>query len=293
LKANQTCHAKDKRSPFMNDNEIETIEVKLLLDAVYQRYGYDFQDYALSTMKRRIVRRMEAESLPSIAALQDRVIHDPVVVERLVMDFSITTSAMFRDPSCFLAFREKIVPMLRTYPFLRIWLAGCGNGEEVMSMAIILKEEGLLNRCRVYVTDMNETVLQTAKTGIFPIRKMKDYTRNYIESGGKQVFSDYYIAKYDHVRFLPELTADMVFALHNLVTDSSFNEFHVIFCRNVMIYFNRKLQNRVHELLYRSLIHLGILCLGEKETLHFTPHEDDYTAVTDRNCLYRKIRYDN
>jgi len=277
----------------MIDNEIEMIEVKRLLDALYQRYGYDFRDYVLSTMQRRIVRRMEAESLPSIASLQDRVIHDAGVMERLLMDFSITTSAMFRNPACFLAFRKKIIPILRTYPFLRIWLAGCGNGEEVISMAIILNEEGLQGRSRVYVTDMNETVLQKAKTGIFPIGKMKDYTRSYIESGGKRVFSDYYTAKYDHVRFLPVLTSNMVFAQHNLVTDSSFNEFHVIFCRNVMIYFNRELQNRVHELLYRSLIHLGILCLGEKENLHFTPHEDDYTAVDDQKCLYRKIRYDN
>jgi chemotaxis protein methyltransferase CheR len=277
----------------MIDNEIEMIEVRLLLDAVYQRYGYDFRDYVLSTMKRRIIKRMEAESLATITALMDRVIHDPAVMGRLVMDFSITTSAMFRDPACFLAFREKIIPMLRTYPFLRIWLVGCGCGEEVLSMAIILNEEGLYGRSRIYVTDMNETVLEKAKTGIFPIGKMKDYTQNYIESGGKRVFSNYYTAKYDHARFLPELTKNIVFAQHNLVTDSSFNEFHVIFCRNVMIYFNRELQNRVHELLYRSLIHLGILCLGEKENLHFTPHEDDYTAVDDQKCLYRKIRYDN
>ena len=180
--------------------------------------------------------------------------------------------------------------VLRTYPFLRIWLAGCGCGEEVLSMSILLREEGLYDRSRIYVTDMNDAVLEKAKSGIFPIGKMKDYTLNYIGSGGKGVFSDYYTAKYDHARFSPELMKNIVFAQHNLVTDGSFNEFHVIFCRNVMIYFNRELQNRVHVILYQSLIHLGILCLGEKENLHFTPHENDYTAVNDQKCLYRKTR---
>ncbi|MEI6261087.1 MAG: CheR family methyltransferase [Deltaproteobacteria bacterium] len=274
----------------MNKNEIEAIEVKLLLDAVYQRYGYDFRNYALSTMKRRILKRMEDESLPTITMLLDRVIRDPAVMARLMMDFSITTSAMFRDPACFKTFREKIISMLRTYPFLRIWLDGCGCGEEVLSMSILLREEGLYDRSRIYVTDMNDAVLEKAKSGIFPIGKMKDYTLNYIGSGGKGVFSDYYTAKYDHARFSPELIKNIVFAQHNLVTDSSFNEFHVIFCRNVMIYFNRELQNRVHVILYQSLIHLGILCLGEKENLHFTPHENDYTEMNDQKCLYRKTR---
>ena len=274
----------------MNKNEIEAIEVRLILDAVYQRYGYDFRDYAPSTMKRRILKRMESESLPTITALIDRIIRDPAVMDQLMMDFSITTSTMFRDPACFKTFREKIVPVLRTYPFLRIWLAGCGCGEEVLSMSILLREEGLYDRSRIYVTDMNNAVLEKAKRGIFPVGKMKDYTLNYIESGGKGDFSDYYTAKYDHARFSPELMKNIVFAQHNLVTDGSFNEFHVIFCRNVMIYFNRELQNRVHVILYQSLIHLGILCLGEKENLHFTPHENDYTAVNDQKCLYRKTR---
>jgi len=274
----------------MNKNEIEAIEVRLLLDVVYQRYGYDFRNYAPSTMKRRILKRMESESLPTITALIDRVIRDPAVMDQLMMDFSITTSTMFRDPACFKTFREKIVPVLRTYPFLRIWLAGCGCGEEVLSMSILLREEGLYDRSRIYVTDMNDAVLEKATRGIFPVGKMKNYTLNYIESGGKGVFSDYYTAKYDHARFSPELMKNIVFAQHNLVTDGSFNEFHVIFCRNVMIYFNRELQNRVHVILYQSLIHLGILCLGEKENLHFTPHENDYTAVNDQKCLYRKTR---
>jgi chemotaxis protein methyltransferase CheR len=179
---------------------------------------------------------------------------------------------------------------LRTYPFLRIWLAGCGCGEEVLSMSILLREEGLYDRSRIYVTDMNEAVLEKAKSGIFPVVKMRDYTLNYIGSGGKGVFSDYYTAKYDHARFSPELMKNIVFAQHNLVTDGSFNEFHVIFCRNVMIYFNRELQNRAHGILYQSLIHLCILCLGEKENLHFTPHENDYTEVSVQKCLYRKTR---
>lgn len=274
----------------MKEIDLEKIEVRLLLEAVYQRYGYDFREYALSTMKRRILKRMAEEGLPTITALLERILHDPQVMERLLMDFSITTSAMFRDPGFFRVFRQKVVPAMRTYPFLRIWHAGCSCGEEVYSLAILLTEEGLYKRSRIYATDFNEALLEKAKKGIFPLGKMKTYTQNYIAAGGQGNFSDYYNTKYDGVRFQPGLAKNIVFAQHNLATDGSFNEFNVIFCRNVMIYFNRELQNRVHGLLYESLMHLGFLGLGEKENLLFTPREKNYEPLDERERLFRKVR---
>ncbi|OGP81740.1 MAG: chemotaxis protein CheR [Deltaproteobacteria bacterium RBG_16_58_17] len=274
----------------MKANDVEKLEVRLLLEAIHEQYGYDFRDYAFSTMKRRIVKRMEGEDLPTITSLLERVLRDPQVMERLLMDFSITTSAMFRDPGFFRVFRQKVVPAMRTYPFLRIWHAGCSCGEEVYSLAILLKEENLYERSRIYATDFNEALLEKAKKGIFPLGKMKTYTQNYIGAGGKGNFSDYYNTKYDGVRFQPGLAKNIVFAQHNLVTDGSFNEFNVILCRNVMIYFNRELQNRVHGLLYESLMHLGFLGLGEKENLLFSPHESAYGSVDDKERLFRKVR---
>lgn len=274
----------------MNDSdlELELIEVRLLLEAVYQRYGYDFREYALSTMKRRILKCVAEEKLITITALQERILRDPAVMERLLMDFSIPTSTMFRDPGFFRVFREKVIPILRTYPYLRIWHVGCSCGEEVYSLAILLKEEGLYQRSRIYATDFNDASLEKAKRGIFPLSRMKTYTQNYQEAGGGGTFSDYYTTKYEGARFQPGLAKNIVFAQHNLATDASFNEFHVIFCRNVMIYFNRELQNRVHELLYESLVHLGVLGLGEKENLLFTPHEKDYEPLDPRERLFRK-----
>jgi chemotaxis protein methyltransferase CheR len=274
----------------MNESEVEKIEVRLLLEAVYQRYGSDFRQYAHSTLKRRIVKRMTEEGLPTITALQERLLRDPAVMERLLLDFSITTSTMFRDPGFFRCLREKVVPTLRTYPALRIWHAGCSCGEEVYSLAILLTEEGLFQRSRIYATDFNEALLEKAKHGIFPLNRMKTYTQNYQEAGGLGTFSDYYTTRYEGARFQPGLMKNVVFAQHNLATDGSFNEFNLILCRNVMIYFNRELQSRVHELLYGSLAHLGFLGLGEKENLLFTPNEKDYEPLDDQERLFRKVR---
>src|SRR5439155_17804684 len=185
-----------------------------------------------------------------IAGLLEKVLHDPACMERLLLDLSVNTTAMFRDPKLYLAFREKVVPLMRTYPFVSIWHAGCSTGEEVYSMAILLTEEGLYDRCRIYATDINDVVLQQAKDGIFPLNRMQEYTENYIRAGGKQSFSEYYTAKYDGALFSPTLTRNVVFSQHNLVTDRSFAEFNVIFCRNVLIYFDRELQDRVHGLFY-------------------------------------------
>ncbi|MFC0390574.1 CheR family methyltransferase [Paenibacillus mendelii] len=263
----------------------------LLLEGLYRLYGYDFRNYAFSSVRRRIWHRVGAERLPSITALTEQILHDRDAMNRLLSDLTIHVTEMFRDPEVFRAFRKHVVPMLRTYPFIRIWHAGCSTGEEVYSMAILLKEEGLYDKTRIYATDMNERVLDLAKAGVFPIDRMQDFTRNYMEAGGKEAFSHYYTAKYDSVLFQAELRNNIVFAQHNLVTDRSFNEFNVIFCRNVMIYFNKDLQDHVHGLLYDSLSTFGVLALGTKESINFTRHAGAYEEIDDSHCrLYRKLR---
>src|SRR5215213_10903597 len=222
--------------------DLEAIEVRLLTEGIFQHYGFDFRDYSMPSLRRRIWKRVYAEGLSTISGLIEKVLHDPQSMERLLLDLSVNTTAMFRDPTFYLAFRRKVVPMLRTYPFVRIWHAGCSTGEEVYSMAILLQEEGLYDRARIYATDINEVVLQRARAGIFPLEKMQEYTENYIRAGGTRSFSEYYTAMYDGALFNSSLTRNVVFSQHNLVTDGSFSEFHVILCRNVMIYFDRELQ---------------------------------------------------
>jgi len=270
--------------------DLEQLEIELLLEGIYRRYGFDFRLYAPASLRRRLRRRMYGEGVESISALQERILHDPVVMERLLLDLSINVTAMFRDPGFFLAFREKVVPLLRTYPFSRIWIAGCSTGEEVYSVAIVLREEGLSDRVRIYATDINEAVLERARLGVFPLDKMRDYTQNYLRAGGERPFSEYYLARYDGAQFDRSLVENVVFAQHNLVSDAAFNEFHVILCRNVMIYFDKPLQDHVHELFHQSLATFGILALGQKETIRFTPHADAYEALDADERLYRKIR---
>jgi chemotaxis protein methyltransferase CheR len=270
-------------------DDLEEIELSLLLEGVYRRYGFDFREYAAASLRRRVWRRVYAEGLTSISALQDRLLHDPVSMERLLLDLSINVTAMFRDPSFYVAFREKVVPALRTYPFTRIWVAGCSTGEEVYSLAILLQEENLYDRTRIYATDINEAVLDRARSGVFPIDKMRDYTQNYIKAGGTRAFSEYYLAKYDGAQFQRSLIENVVFAQHNLVSDRSFNEFNVIICRNVMIYFDRTLQDRVHRLFYDSLMTFGVLGLGHKESIRFSPHEESFEELDPSEKLYRKV----
>jgi chemotaxis protein methyltransferase CheR len=271
-------------------SEVEELEVELLLEAVFRRYGFDFREYAPASLKRRLWRRMNAERLTTISQLQDRLLHDPQCMERLLLDLSINVTAMFRDPPFYVAFREKVVPLLRTYPFTRIWCAGCSTGEEVYSLAIVLDEEGLYERTRLYATDINEAVLETAKAGVFRLDRMKQYTQNYIRAGGKRDFSEYYVAAYDGARFSRSLTENVVFAQHNLATDRTFNEFNAIVCRNVMIYFDKALQSRVHGLFYDSLEMFGILGLGHKESVAFTPHAEAYEVLDTAERIYRKIK---
>jgi chemotaxis protein methyltransferase CheR len=276
--------------PTSGRDELERIEIDLLLEGIFRRYGFDFREYAPASLKRRLWRRVHGEGLASLSALQERVLHDSACMERLLLDLSINVTAMYRDPSFYAAFRERVVPLLRTYPFSRVWNAGCSTGEEVYSIAILLHEEGVYDKTRIYATDINDSVLERARAGIFPLDKMQEYTQNYIASGGKRSFSEYYIAGYDGAAFSPSLTENVVFAQHNLVSDRSFNEFHVIICRNVMIYFDKPLQDRVHQLFYDSLATFGVLALGHKESIRFTPHDSAYEELDGEERLYRKIR---
>lgn len=272
-----------------NINKLEDIEIELLLEGVFRYYGFDFRNYAPASLKRRIWKIIRSENLTAISGLQEKVLHDPACLDRFLIGLSVNVTSMFRDPSFFLAFRSKVVPLLRTYPYIRIWCAGCSTGEEVYSLAILLQEESLYQRCRIYATDMNEVVLRTAKDGIFPVGLMQEYTQNYLQAGGKQSFSEYYTAAYDNAIFRSSLKENIVFSAHNLVTDASFNEFNVILCRNVLIYFNQALQERVHKLLYESLCMFGVLGVGHKESLKLTPYEKHYEELENREKLYRRI----
>jgi chemotaxis protein methyltransferase CheR len=276
--------------PQAEYNELEDIEISLLLEGLYRYYGFDFREYSPASLKRRILERMRAEKIESVSLFQDRVLHDAACMERLLLGLSVHVSSMFRDPDFYLTFRRKIVPILKTYPTVRIWHAGCSTGEEIYSMAILLQEEGLYRKSLIYATDISHDVLRKAKEGIFPLAAMQEYTLNYMKAGGTREFSDYYTAHYDNVIFYPSLKTNVVFAEHNLATDGSFNEFHVVLCRNVMIYFNKALQERVHNLIYESLSTFGIFGLGNKESLKFTAREGFYEKMDDGNELYRKVR---
>jgi chemotaxis protein methyltransferase CheR len=268
--------------------DLEQIEIQLLLEGIFRHYGYDFRGYAPGSLKRRLWHRAIGEKVDSISALQDRVLHDSEAMERLLLDLSINVTSMFRDPTFYVAFRDKIVPLMRTYPYVRIWNVGCSTGEETYSLAILLKEEGVYEKTRIYATDINDNVLERARLGAFPLEKMRDYTENYIRAGGKEEFSSYYTASGAMAHFDHSLSDHVVFAQHNLVTDAAFNVFNVIVCRNVMIYFGKGLQDRVHELFYESLETFGVLALGHKESIRFSRYEDRYEAIEPHEKLYRK-----
>ncbi|HUF17585.1 MAG TPA: protein-glutamate O-methyltransferase CheR [Thermoanaerobaculia bacterium] len=270
--------------------DLEDVELALLMEGIFRLHGFDFRDYSVPSLKRRVMKRVSGENLTSISGLQEKVFRDPACMERLLLDLSVNVTAMFRDPSFYAAFRHQVVPLLRTYPFVRIWHAGCSTGEEVYSMAILLQEEELYDRCRIYATDMNEPVLEKARKGIIPLSSMKENTANYLAGGGSAAFSDYYTANYDSAIFHPSLTRHVVFAQHNLAIDGSFNVFNVIFCRNVLIYFNQHLQERVLGLFHESLEKFGILGLGNKESLKYTSVADSYEELDEVERLYRRIR---
>jgi chemotaxis protein methyltransferase CheR len=263
--------------------------IAALLETVNERTGLDFRDYAPSSLHRRIQRRLVAERLDSVSALVQLIQTEPAALARLAEALTVPVTSMFRDPAFFREFRARVAPFLRTHPFLRLWVAGCSTGQEVYSLAIVLHEEGLYERSRIYATELQPSTLDQAARGIYPLATMQEYTRNYQQAGGTANFSDYYCADASSAIVRPHLRRNVVFAVHNLVSDRSFNEFHLIFCRNVMIYFNRSLQQRVHELLYDSLALWGYLGLGRSESLRFSQHEHRYEAVSERERLYRKI----
>lgn len=269
-------------------NENENIEIELFLQAIYMKFGYDFRNYGKAHIKRRVRHRLTVSDFKNVSELIHKILYDPLFYQDILQDLSITVTEMFRDPDFYLAVRKEVVALLKTYPFIKIWHAGCATGEEVYSMAILLKEEGLLKRAQIYATDFNQMALQKARSGIYPIDRVKEYTQNYQKSGGKASFSDYYHSRYESVILNESLRENIVFADHNLVTDGVFGEMNMVICRNVMIYFDRDLQDKVIRLFYESLVPGGFLCLGSKESLRFASLADRFDVTTERQKIYRK-----
>ena len=268
--------------------ENEEIEIELLVEAINRKYGYDFRNYAKASLRRRIMHRFAIEDFANISVMQHRVLNDEKLLEKLLLDLSINTTEMFRDPFFYRALRTEIFPLLKQYPSIKIWHAGCSTGEEVYSTAILMKEEGLYDRATVYATDFNEMVLKKAKEGIFPIDTMKKFTSNYQDAGGREEFSEYYVSKGPAVIMNGALKENIVFADHNLVTDSVFGEMNLIMCRNVFIYFNNKLQDHVIRLFRDSLAQRGILCLGSRETIEFSKYASSFRALVKKEQIYKK-----
>jgi chemotaxis protein methyltransferase CheR len=264
------------------------IELRLLIEAIYLKYSYDFRDYSGASVKRRVAHALRQFDCATISALQERVLHDPAAFMQLLQFLTIPVSEMFRDPSHFLAIRQEVVPLLKTYPSIKIWIAGCSTGEEVYSMAILLREEGLLERTIIYATDINPASLDKAKQGIFSLENVRAYTANYQQAGGQRSFADYYTAAYDYAIFDKTLRENVTFADHSLATDSVFSETQLISCRNVLIYFNKKLQDRAFGLFHESLCHRGFLVLGSKETLDFSAYSKQFDPLVKQERIYRK-----
>lgn len=268
--------------------QIAEIEQRLLLDGIFHRYQYDFRNYAQTSIKRSLDFAMEAFSCKTISQLQDRVLHDPTEFTVLLDYLTIQVSAFFRDPRYFLSLRREVIPFLRTYPFLKIWIAGCSTGEEVYSMAIMLYEEGLLERSLIYATDINSKALRTAEQGIYDSSRVQEFKNNYHKAGGKHDLSQYYTERYGSIVFNKDLKKNFVFADHSLATDSVFSEMHLVSCRNVLIYFNNDLQNRTIELFLHSLCHRGFLGLGSKESLRFLSQAGYFEDFVQKDRIYRK-----
>ncbi|MES2566289.1 MAG: protein-glutamate O-methyltransferase CheR [Bacteroidota bacterium] len=271
----------DKFLPF----QIKSAEV---LDIIFRKYGYDFRQYSEAHIKRRLYNTMIISGMKDVDQLESRVLTDELFAARIIYDLSITVTEMFRDPGFYKALREKVIPVLKTYPFIKVWHAGCATGQEAYSMAILLKEEGLLDRSTIYATDFNQLALKHAREGIYSSDLIKEYEINYRLSGGKEAFSSYYTADEDYVIMRQSLRNNIVWANHNLVTDSVFAEVHLVLCRNVLIYFDKNLQNKVQNLFYDSLVKGGILCLGSKESLKFTNCYDLYNELDNRQRIYKK-----
>lgn len=272
------------------DVQADRPDILALLETVHERTGMEFRGYAYSSLYRRVQRRLAAEKVATVNELHALIRRDEAALHRLVQMLTVSVTSMFRDPAFFREFRQRVVPVLHTHPFLRLWVAGCASGQEVYSLAIVLHEAGLYERSRIYATELQSSVLEQAASGVYPLASMQEYTRNYQEAGGIGDFSDYYAADASAAILRSHLRKNIVFATHNLVSDSSFNVFEVIFCRNVMIYFDRPLQTRVHNLIYESLALWGYLGLGRSESVRFSPHAHCYDPVAERERLYRRIQ---
>lgn len=264
-------------------------ELRLLMEAVYLKYSYDFRDYAGASQKRRVLQALRQLDCPTIPDLQAKVLNDPEVFMQLLQYLTIPVSEMFRDPPFFLALRQQVIPRLQTYPSLKIWIAGCSTGEEAYSLAILLREEGLLERSLIYATDINAKSLNKARQGIFALGSIKGHTAKYQNAGGKQAFSDYYTAAYDTAIFDKSLRENITFADHSLATDSVFSETQLILCRNVLIYFNKKLQDRALGLFHESLSHRGFLGLGSKESIDFSAYATRFEPLDRPARIFRKL----
>jgi len=273
------------RSPSAKTEEIE---LQLLLQALYQRYHYDFREYSMASVKRRLTQALVHFKCPSISALQEKLLHEPSILSELVGYLTVQVSEMFRDPSYFLALREKVVPHLKTYPSLKVWVAGCSAGEELYSLAILFREEGLESRTIFYATDINTDALKKAEAGIYEVDRIPLFTENHRKAGGKSSLSDYYTAAYGRAVFDKTLRERAVFSDHSLVSDSVFAEVHLVSCRNVMIYFNRELQDRAIGLFGSSLVRRGFLGVGLKESLRFSDHAAAFDEFDREQRIYQR-----
>jgi chemotaxis protein methyltransferase CheR len=276
----------------IDENDIIDVEISQLINTVYEKFGFDFRDYSYAHIKRRILNRLMLSNISSVSELKKKIISSAEYASLLLKDLSINVTEMYRDPDFYKMIREQVIPRLKTYSFIKIWHAGCSTGQEVYSMAILLKEEGLYDRSLIYATDFNQEVLNHSEEGIYPDELIKEYTRNHQLSGGKSSLSEYYTSRYNSVIMDRSLKENIVWANHNLVTDQVFAEVNLIMCRNVLIYFNKDLQNRVHHLFYDSLVNGGFLCLGSKETLKYTSVADKYLEVDKPQKIYIK-KYDS
>jgi chemotaxis protein methyltransferase CheR len=274
--------------PVRRQKDLETIELDLFLEALYQGYSYDFRHYAPASARRRVRQMLAKSGYTKISDMIPRLLYDEAFAQTAIHEFSIPVTEMFRDPKFYAVLRQKVMPYLKTYPFIKIWHAGCATGEEVYSLAIVLQEEGLYDRATIFATDFNEAALEKAKEGIYPLKDIRQYTTNYQKADGTGSFATYYHAQYESAIMNQTLKSNITFANHNLVTDGVFGEMHLILCRNVLIYFDKTLQERVLRLFADSLHHNGFLCLGTKETLQFSTVSGSFKAIDEPVRIYQK-----
>jgi chemotaxis protein methyltransferase CheR len=273
------------------ETELERIEIKLLVEGIRLTYGYDFREYAVAPLRRSILAAMSREGSPTISAYQDRVLHDAACMQRFLGTVGVNVTGMFRDPELMRSIREEVIPLFKTYPSVRLWVAGCSSGEEVYALAVLLEEEKLLQRSTIYATDMNDDLLAVARTGAYPVDRLRKYDESFQQSGGHGSLGDFYTVSGRTGRFNRTLQNNVTWARHNLVTDTSFNDFHLILCANVLIYFLPTLQSRAHRLFYDSLIRSGFLAVGKRESLINCQDRDHYEQVRDGVNLFRKVRW--